>query len=303
MTRDDDGTTTITVSVADQAQLHGVLAGLRDIGAVITELRTTAAPSTPPSVLERPLHTERLTLRPATADDAERDLEVPPARVGQRVAHRLPRRPRRLPHAVLRTCPSRDHRHRHSRPRRRRPDHRRLHAPPRGRLGAARGRRPGPRHAGRARLGPRSRPHRPRLRHRSRARAPPLLLPRPRRAPGHRELLPRQRHLLATSWSASACAANSTQSATHCTDPADGWTQSATPSSKRNGRRRDRPPGPHRRSLDVGWLSFFSELRKLITCQRPSSLRIWGLEVDRLSARAVHRVREDGDLAALRARR
>jgi len=43
MTRNDDGTTTITASIADQAQLHGVLAGLRDIGAVITELRTTAA--------------------------------------------------------------------------------------------------------------------------------------------------------------------------------------------------------------------------------------------------------------------
>ena len=41
MTRQDDGTTTVTVSVADQAQLHGVLAGLRDIGAVLTELRTT----------------------------------------------------------------------------------------------------------------------------------------------------------------------------------------------------------------------------------------------------------------------
>jgi hypothetical protein len=37
MTRDDHGTT-ITVEVADQAQLHGVLAGLRDIGAVISEL-------------------------------------------------------------------------------------------------------------------------------------------------------------------------------------------------------------------------------------------------------------------------
>ena len=45
MTRDDDGTTTITVSVADQAQLHGVLARLRDIGAVITEVRTAGAPS------------------------------------------------------------------------------------------------------------------------------------------------------------------------------------------------------------------------------------------------------------------
>lgn len=40
MTRENDGTTTITAEVADQAQLHGVLAGLRDIGAVITELRT-----------------------------------------------------------------------------------------------------------------------------------------------------------------------------------------------------------------------------------------------------------------------
>lgn len=41
LTRDDDGHTTVTVSVADQAQLHGVLAGLRDIGAVLTELRAT----------------------------------------------------------------------------------------------------------------------------------------------------------------------------------------------------------------------------------------------------------------------
>jgi hypothetical protein len=40
MTRDHDGATTVTVEVADQAQLHGVLAGLRDIGAVISELRT-----------------------------------------------------------------------------------------------------------------------------------------------------------------------------------------------------------------------------------------------------------------------
>jgi hypothetical protein len=39
MTRGADGSTTITVAIADQAQLHGVLAGLRDIGAVITELR------------------------------------------------------------------------------------------------------------------------------------------------------------------------------------------------------------------------------------------------------------------------
>jgi len=44
LTRGDDGTTTITVSAADQAQLHGVLAGLRDIGAVLIELRVTGAP-------------------------------------------------------------------------------------------------------------------------------------------------------------------------------------------------------------------------------------------------------------------
>jgi hypothetical protein len=44
MTRNDDGTTTITTQIADQAQLHGLFAGLRDIGAVITELRATDAP-------------------------------------------------------------------------------------------------------------------------------------------------------------------------------------------------------------------------------------------------------------------
>ena len=33
MTQDNDGTTTITASIADQAQLHGIAAGLRDIGA------------------------------------------------------------------------------------------------------------------------------------------------------------------------------------------------------------------------------------------------------------------------------
>ncbi len=45
ITRADDGTTTLTISNADQAQLHGILASLRDIGAVITELRTTDAPA------------------------------------------------------------------------------------------------------------------------------------------------------------------------------------------------------------------------------------------------------------------
>jgi RimJ/RimL family protein N-acetyltransferase len=68
MSRDGDGATTVTVEVADQAQLHGVLAGLRDIGAVISELRTRDAIE---PALARPLRTERLTLRAGTADDAE----------------------------------------------------------------------------------------------------------------------------------------------------------------------------------------------------------------------------------------
>src|SRR3954470_11218033 len=46
------------------------------------------------------------------------------------------------------------------------------------------------------RLDPRSHLLRPRLRHRSRTCAPPLLLPRPRAAPGHGELLPRRRLVL-----------------------------------------------------------------------------------------------------------
>lgn len=45
--RSGDGTTTVTVPVADQAQLHGVLAALRDIGAVILELRTLDAARAP----------------------------------------------------------------------------------------------------------------------------------------------------------------------------------------------------------------------------------------------------------------
>jgi RimJ/RimL family protein N-acetyltransferase len=71
LTRDDDGATTVTVEVADQAQLHGVLAALRDIGAVISELRSGPAPAaTVRPALAGPLRTERLTLRAATADDA-----------------------------------------------------------------------------------------------------------------------------------------------------------------------------------------------------------------------------------------
>jgi hypothetical protein len=37
--RDPDGSTTVAVAVADQAQLHGVLASLRDLGAELLEVR------------------------------------------------------------------------------------------------------------------------------------------------------------------------------------------------------------------------------------------------------------------------
>ena len=45
LTRDEDGTSVITVAVADQAQLHGVLTALRDIGAVLIELRLAQSSS------------------------------------------------------------------------------------------------------------------------------------------------------------------------------------------------------------------------------------------------------------------
>jgi hypothetical protein len=41
--RQGDGTSTLTGPVADQAQLHGILAGLRDIGATIISLQAVDA--------------------------------------------------------------------------------------------------------------------------------------------------------------------------------------------------------------------------------------------------------------------
>jgi hypothetical protein len=43
LARHDDGTSTLTVAVADQAQLHGVLARLRDIGVTLLSLRALEA--------------------------------------------------------------------------------------------------------------------------------------------------------------------------------------------------------------------------------------------------------------------
>ncbi|MFZ2012251.1 MAG: GNAT family protein [Nocardioides sp.] len=75
LVRNDDATTTLTVRVADQAQLHGVVAGVRDLGVTLLSLRTVdetpdeGVESAP--VLAHCLHTDRLTLRPATAADAD----------------------------------------------------------------------------------------------------------------------------------------------------------------------------------------------------------------------------------------
>ena len=72
ITRNDDGTTTVMALVSDQTQLHGVLARLRDIGATLLSLRTGEASGlTARPVLAHPLHTERLTIRQATALDAD----------------------------------------------------------------------------------------------------------------------------------------------------------------------------------------------------------------------------------------
>ena len=78
LVRQDDGTTVLTGPLADQSQLHGLLARVRDLGAPLLSLHTLDAP---PSTAEFPAHaspalghplrTDRLTLRPATEDDAD----------------------------------------------------------------------------------------------------------------------------------------------------------------------------------------------------------------------------------------
>jgi hypothetical protein len=77
LARRNDGTTTLAGPMADQAQLHGLLARLRDMGATLVSLRALgdgvpmheAAQPPPHPLLGRTVHTERLTLRAATADD------------------------------------------------------------------------------------------------------------------------------------------------------------------------------------------------------------------------------------------
>lgn len=72
ITRNDDGTSALTGTTADQAHLHGVLAGLQGVGVELLSLQTKdpATPDLHPApALSAPLHTPRLTLRRATSDD------------------------------------------------------------------------------------------------------------------------------------------------------------------------------------------------------------------------------------------
>jgi RimJ/RimL family protein N-acetyltransferase len=78
LVRHDDGTTLLTGTHADQSQLHGLLARIRDLGAPLLSLTTVDSPAGGAETPDRPHHafaglvsTERLTLRPATGGDAE----------------------------------------------------------------------------------------------------------------------------------------------------------------------------------------------------------------------------------------
>ena len=82
MTRNDDGTTTITALIPDQAQLHGVLAGLRDIGAVITELRRLTREISRAGL--RPTGLPRPPIRGSRAARRRRDGRRPSRRVRRR---------------------------------------------------------------------------------------------------------------------------------------------------------------------------------------------------------------------------
>jgi hypothetical protein len=65
LTRHDDGTSTLTVPVVDQAHLHGVLARLRDIGATLLSLRALEATLSSDETTEQPRPQTRLTRQPA----------------------------------------------------------------------------------------------------------------------------------------------------------------------------------------------------------------------------------------------
>jgi len=70
--RNDDGTSTLTAPATDQARLHGLLSGLRDLGTPLLSLHAVEADlGAPAPALTRPVRTERLILRPAEPEDAD----------------------------------------------------------------------------------------------------------------------------------------------------------------------------------------------------------------------------------------
>ena len=85
LTREPGGTTSLRGMVTDQAELHGLLAKVRDLGTPLLSVVATdvvpppaAGPDCedgrvgyPFDLITWPVHTERLTLRPATVDDVE----------------------------------------------------------------------------------------------------------------------------------------------------------------------------------------------------------------------------------------
>ena len=75
LTHGGDGTSTLTGPVADQSELHGVLAGLRDLGAPLLAVRalppTVGGVAAPLTDLTWPKRTARLALRPAYPEDLD----------------------------------------------------------------------------------------------------------------------------------------------------------------------------------------------------------------------------------------
>jgi RimJ/RimL family protein N-acetyltransferase len=73
--RQDDGTTRLRGTVRDQAELHGLIAKVRDLGvpliSVTPEQCHDVRMGTPLDSVTWPVRTDRLTLRPATTDDLE----------------------------------------------------------------------------------------------------------------------------------------------------------------------------------------------------------------------------------------
>jgi RimJ/RimL family protein N-acetyltransferase len=70
-----DGTTTLRGGVADQAELHGLLAKVRDLGVDLVSVAPAwcdhGVMGTPLDAVAWPVRTERLTLRPAVPDDLD----------------------------------------------------------------------------------------------------------------------------------------------------------------------------------------------------------------------------------------